>query len=218
MKWFCLLLSVFPLFGGSATLTFTKSFPGSVPAYVSVTVDHAGDLRYREAVDDEAPVKAHLSESEVAELWNLTEQLKFFKEPIESGLKVANTGKKTFRFVDESGTATEAVFNYSQLVPAQQLLDRFEQIAASERAYSDLSRTARFDKLGVNDSLAQIESLWLRKQLAAPGQFLPLLERVATHESYMHLARERAARLKDAFTAPSQAPQAPSPETTPTAK
>ena len=62
-------------------------------------------------------------------------------------------------------------------VTAKQLLDRFEQIAATERAYIDLDRTVHFDKLGVNDSLAQIESLWLRKQLAAPQQFVPLLNR-----------------------------------------
>jgi hypothetical protein len=42
--------------------------------------------------------------------------------------------------------------------------------------------------------------MWLNKQLAAPQQFVPLLTRVATHESFMHLARERAARLKEEFT------------------
>ena len=52
----------------------------------------------------------------------------------------------------------------------------------------------------MNDSLAQIESLWLRKQLAAPEQFVPLLTRVATHEAFMHLVRDRAARLRDEFT------------------
>ncbi len=60
----------------------------------------------------------------------------------------------------------------------------------------------------MNDSLAAIESLWLRKQLAAPDQFLPLLTRVATHESFMHLVRDRAARLKDEFTASAASPAA----------
>ena len=83
-----------------------------------------------------------------------------------------------------------------------QLLDKFENIAASERAYLDLDRTVHFDKLGVNDALANIESLWLRKLLVDPSQFVPLLTRVSTHASFMHLARERAARLKDEFQKP----------------
>ncbi len=60
----------------------------------------------------------------------------------------------------------------------------------------------RYDKLGVNDALAEIESMWLRKQLVAPQQFVPLLTRITTHESFMHLVRDRAARLKDEFQAP----------------
>ena len=93
------------------------------------------------------------------------------------------------------------MFNYSTNVTAQQLLTKLENIAATERTYIELERTIRFDKLGVNDALAQVESLWLRKELTAPLQFVPLLNRVASHESFMHLARERAARLKDQFQA-----------------
>ena len=85
---------------------------------------------------------------------------------------------------------------------AQALLARFEQIASTEQAWLELDHTVHYDKLGVNDALAQIESLWLHKQLVAPQQFLPLLTRIATHESFMHLVRDRAARLKDEFSAP----------------
>jgi hypothetical protein len=138
--------------------------------------------------------------------------LQFFKTPIESGLKVANTGKKTFRYEDEFGAATEVVFNYSTDLNAQQLLDRFEQIAASERAFIGLDRTVHFDKLGVNDSLAEIEALWVRKQLAAPAQFVPLLNRIINRESFMHLVRDRAARLKEEFLAPAPANVAASPK------
>jgi hypothetical protein len=87
-------------------------------------------------------------------------------------------------------------------VAAEQLLDRFENIAATERAWIDLDRTVHFDHLGINDSLAQVEDLWIKKQLIAPAQFVPLLTRITSHESIMHLARERAARLKDEFAVP----------------
>ncbi len=182
-------------------LTFTKSFPGSVPAYVSVEIDRTGALEYKESVQDDQPVKAQLPDGDTATLFSMAQKLDYFKSPLESGLKVANTGKKTFRYQDDSGATTEISFNYSTDPTAQQLLDQFEQIAASERAYLELDRSMRYDKLGVNDALAQIESLWLRKQLAAPQQFAPLLTRIATHQAFMHIVRERAARLKDEFQA-----------------
>lgn len=206
MKWLSFLLCAGWLCAGTSSLTFIKSFPGSDPAYESVQVERSGDFVYKEAEDDNLPIKAHLAQAQVDQLFGLAGELNDFKTPVESGLKVANMGKKTFRYTNESGVVTEAVFNFSTLPPAQQLLDQFEHIAASERAYADLDRTAKYDKLGVNDSLAEIESLWLHKELAAPLQFVPLLDRITAHESYMHIARERAARLKDAFTAPPEQP------------
>ena len=190
------------LSAASAKLTFTKSFPGSTPAYTYVSVDHTGALEYKESPTDDQPLKVQLHESETTPLFSMAQQLNYFRSPLESGLKVANTGKKTFRYEPESGPAIQATFNYSINPTAQQLLERFEQIAASERAYLELDSTMRYDKLGVNDALADIESLWLHKQLAAPEQFIPLLTRISTRESFMHLVRERAARLKDEFQAP----------------
>jgi hypothetical protein len=190
------------IFAATPNLTYTRSFPGSDPDYIYVNVDRSGALVYKESPKDDQPLKAQLQDAETAPLFDLAEKLDYFKLPIESGLKVANTGKKTFRYEGENGAPSEVTFNYSTNESAQALLARFEQIAATERSYIELDRTVHYDKLGVNDALAGIESLWLRKQLVAAQQFLPLLTRISTHESFMHLARERAARLKDEFTAP----------------
>jgi len=195
------------LFAATPKLTYTKTFPGSVPEYMYVTVDRTGALEYSESRGDDRPLTAQLPDADAAALFAMAEKLAYFKPPLESGLKVANMGKKTFRYDNENGVATQTSFNYSTNETAQQLLQRFEQIAATEHAYIDLDRTVHFDKLGVNDALAEIESLWLHKQLAAPQQFIPLFTRIATHESFMHLVRERAARLKDEFAAAS-GPQA----------
>jgi hypothetical protein len=197
---FALLLCwAVPLCAGTPKLIFTKSFPGSVPEYVRLDIDRTGAFEYRESAKDNQPLRAQLPNSDTAALFSMAEKLGYFKSPLESGLKVANTGKKTFRYENESGSPTEVSFNYSTNETAQQLLDRFEQIAATERAYLELDRTMRYDRLGVNDALAEIESIWLKKQLAAPEQFVPLLTRIASHEAFMHMVRERAAKLKDEF-------------------
>lgn len=198
--WALSLLAATTLFA-QEKITYTKSFPGSIPDYVSVLVAKDGALEYKEAPADDHPVRATLAQADVDAMFDMALKLNHFKGNIESGLKVANTGKKTFAYEDAKGTRTEAVFNYSTDPNAQQLLDKFEQIAESERAWLELDRTIHFDKLGVNDALAEIEQLWLNKQLTAPKQFIPLLTRVANHEAFMHLARERAARLKESFDA-----------------
>jgi hypothetical protein len=200
-----LMLSV-SLLAGTPKLIFTRSFPGSTPPYFFVCVERTGVLQYKETPTEDQPLTAQLQEADTAALFAMAEKLNYFKAPLESGLKVANTGKKTFRYENENGGVTEVSFNYSINETARQLLERFEQIGATERAYVDLDRAVRYDKLGVNQALAEIESLWLRKQLAAPLQFIPLFNRITTHESYMHLARERAAKLKDAFQAPPPSP------------
>ena len=210
LLWFVVALNI----TAGPALTYTRSFPGSTPDYFRIVIDQSGALQYSEAVKDAQPLHAQMASAETAPLFDMAKELGFFKGPLESGLKVANTGKKTFQFQDEAGAVSEATFNYSTNVTAQHLLDKFEQIATSERAYLDLDRTVHFDKLGVNDSLSQIESLWLRKQLTAPEQFVPLLTRVANHESFMHLARERAARLKDEIAKPAVADVSANPSKT----
>jgi hypothetical protein len=200
--WLLTVVLCAPLLALTPKISYTRSFPGSTPAYFCVYVDRAGALEYKESPIDDQPLKAQLPDSDAAALFGMAEKLNFFKMPLESGLKVANTGKKTFHYEDGSGPATEVTFNYSLNETAQQLQEKFELIAESERAYIELERTVRYDRLGVNDALAQVESLWLHKQLAAPKQFVPLLTRIISRESLMHLVRDRAARLKDEFEAP----------------
>lgn len=209
MKFLIFALVSSTVWAAPARLTFTKKFPKSTPPYTYVSVDRTGTLTYKESPDDSQPVTAHLQESDVDTLFGMAEKLGYFHSPLESGLKVADTGKKTFRYEPESGPVAEASFNYSVNPTAQQLLERFEDIAESERAFVTLQSTMRYDKLGVNDALADIESLWLRKQLAAPDQFIPLLTRISSHESFMHLVRARAARLKDEFQAAPTASSTP---------
>ena len=52
-----------------------------------------------------------------------------------------------------------------------------------------------FDKLGVNDAVLRVDTVWSQKRLVGREQFLPLLDRVAKNETFVNLARDRAARL-----------------------
>ena len=179
-------------------ITLSKYFKGSRPETSIVIVNKTGESIYKEALNDDQPLKFQLTESDTAEIFALAEKLGRFDHEVESGLKVANMGQKTFRFED-GAVKHEVKFNYSQDPDAQALLDWFERISETEQKYIDLDRAVHFDKLGVNQAILQVQLSWERKRLVSPQQFLPLLDRVIRNESFLHMARERAASLADAF-------------------
>lgn len=202
MKWALLLLLAGSLFAGDGPRIFySKSFPGSTPAYVEITLDHAGDAVYKEAPDDDLPLKFHLTEAETSEIFGLADKLDHFKNPLESGLKVAFMGTKTFRYVN-GAEQSEAKFNYTQDLSGQALQDWFERMSESEEMRIELERSAKYDRLGVDKALRTLLSAMDRKRLVALDQYLPMLDRIAKNESYMHTARAKAAELAEMIRAP----------------
>lgn len=201
MKWLCTILLCPLLLGAdSPRIYYSKSFPGSVPAFVAITIDQAGEGEYREAPDDESPLKFKVNDPDTRQIFDLADKLDRFKHPLESPLKVAFMGMKTFRFErgEEKG---EVKFNFSEDPAARDLADCFERISESEQHRISLERAAKYDKLGVMKALLQFETAWDRKRIVAADQFLPILDRIAKNESYLHEARLRAAKMADTIRA-----------------
>ena len=181
-------------------LFFSKSFPGSVPAYVAITVEQNGEGEYKEGPDDDSPLKFQLSATEVGEIFALAEKLDRFKRPLESPLKVAQMGMKTLRYED-GANKTEVKFNFSEDIDARTLTDWFERISETGQNYWILERAVKYDKLGVNKALLQFETSIDKKRVVSPQMFLPMLDRVAKNASYLNMARARAANLADSIRA-----------------
>jgi hypothetical protein len=202
MKLALLVLSIAAqtAFSADGRIVYTKSFPGSSPAFVLITVDRSGQVSYKEEADDDDPEKFKLEESGTEIMFDLATRLDHFKHPLESGLKVANMGQKTFRWEDGEA-ASEQKFNYSTDENAKALHDWFEAITETERLFAELKRAARHDKLGVHDALIHIEATWMQRRLTGAEQFLPLLDQIAQNEIYLHMARQRAAVLGEGIRA-----------------
>jgi len=196
-----LLAAALPVFAAEPRITFEKSFPGSVPAYVQVVVDKSGAAEYREDPKDDNPLKFQLKAGDTDTIFALAEKLGYFNHPLEASVKVAFMGAKTFRYSDGTNPGREVKFNYSEDVDAKTLLDWFERISESERNYIELERSVRFDKLGVQDAILRIEVLRNQQRLVAEQQFLPMLDRVQKNESFLHMARDRAAGLAESIRA-----------------
>ena len=194
--WLAALAAVNVALAGDAPpkIVFTKSFPGSVPAWFSITVEQSGASEYREDPKDELPIKFKMTEADTAQIFDLAQKLDYFKRKLESPAKVARMGDKTLHYEkgDQSG---ETTFNYTEDPDGRTITDWFERISETERHLIDLQRVVKYDKLGINDALLQLEITFDHKRLVAPEQFLPMLDRVIKNESFMHLARDRAAYL-----------------------
>jgi hypothetical protein len=193
------LLAGAALAADTPRVIYTKVFPGSSPAYVSITVAQDGAVSYKETADDDAET-FQIEPDAVTAIFDLSQKLDHFKGKIESGLKVANMGQKTFRWED-GAESSEAKYNYSHDENARLLQDWFERITESERAMLELKHALRYDKLGVYQALLNLETIWNAKRLAGSAQILPLLDRVAQNDVYIHMARERALALAAAIRA-----------------
>ena len=196
--WACLWLSAACALAQAATakIVFTKSFPGSVPAWFSITIDQTGAAEYREDPKDDNPLAFHLSDSDAAQIFELAGKLDYFKRKLESPAKVARMGDKTLHY-EKGSESGETTFNYTEDLDGRLITDWFERISETERHLIELERVVKYDKLGVNDAILQLEITMDKKRLVAPEQFLPMLNRVVKNESFMHQARQRAANLAD---------------------
>lgn len=202
MKWSLVLLFGSALFGGALLAQdaprffYSKAFPNSVPAYMQVTLEKSGEAEYKEAPDDDLPLKFKLTPPEITEVFGLVEKLDSFKHPIESGLKVAFMGTKTFR-LEKGGTKTEVQFNYSEDPTAKALWDWCERMTESAQHRVALDRAAKYDKLGVVKALNLLAYAVERKRLVGLEQYLPTLDRIIKNETYMHTARARASEIAE---------------------
>jgi hypothetical protein len=135
-----------------------------------------------------------LKPQETEEIFELAQKLDFFSQPLESGLKVANLGLKTFRYEDGE-KRNEVKFNYSRNPAGVVLEDWFDRIATTAQHMIRLDRAAQYDRLGVDRELLLLEVSLDKKRLAGAQMLLPVLDRIANNSSYMNRARERAANI-----------------------
>ena len=195
-----LLVAVTAVAADDSRIVYTKTFPGSIPAYFAVTIDRSGSATYNESQDADNAEHLQIEEKVTREIFDLAQKLDHFKNPLESGLKVANMGQKVLRWED-GAERHESKFNYSTIEDAKALTEQFEHISESMRLMLDLGRAMKHDRLGVNDAMLRIQIAWDSKRLVGTAQWLPLLDQVAKNETFVHMARERAAQLADAIRA-----------------
>lgn len=186
-------------------LTYSKSFHGSVPSFLQITVRQDGVARF-ESVDKpgDLPVTFDFTASKplVSRIFALVRALHdLAKPPLESKSKVGYMGTKMLAY-DDDGHHTQQTYNFTSVPAASELTDIFERIAASGEHAARLRHAVRYDHLGVVQELDGITQDWSEHQLLAPELLRPLLEQVANDPALMEIAHRRAhdllAEMRDA--------------------
>jgi hypothetical protein len=182
---------------GPPTITFRKVFKSSYPEFVEIKVDNTGKGTYdiRQLSDDANPQPLQIGAPIAQKIFDLAGKLHNFQGvDLEIHRKIASLGDKTFRY--ESGAEThEVTFNYTMDPTATELLNLFENLARQESDLADLQRTMRYDHLGVNDVMDQIQQDYDGKLLPEPERFLPLLDQLGADQKYINIARDKARTL-----------------------
>jgi hypothetical protein len=180
-----------------ATITYRKVFKSSYPEFTEIKIGQSGSASYdvRQLSDTASPQDAQISSALVARIFDLAAKLRNFDGiDIEMHHRIANLGQKTFTY--QRGNETHSVtFNYTLNEPAAQLLSIFDDLARQQTDLSDLERTMRYDRLGVNDVLQQVEKDYDNGLFLQPQQFLPALDQLASDTHFIDIARERARTL-----------------------
>ena len=182
---------------GNAEITYRKIFKTSYPEFVEIKVNQTGSGTYdiRQLDEDANPQPFEIGAPLAERIFSLATKLHNFQGvDLDVHRRLANLGEKTL--VYENGAEKhEAKFNYTLDDSASQLENIFEGLARQTSDISDLARTMRYDRLGVNDVLLQIESDVNNKLIPEPERLLPMLDQVAGDEKLIDIARQRARAL-----------------------
>ena len=181
----------------SPTIIYRKIFKSSYPEYVQIKVSQNGAATYdiRQLDEESEPVSFEINPPLVQRIFELASKLHNFQGvDLDIHRRIANLGEKTFQYT-KGAESHEVKFNYTLDDSATQLLNIFEGLARQESDLSNLQRVMRYDHLGVNDALVQIETDYNSKTFPEPERLLGALDQVSADDKFIDIARQRARTL-----------------------
>jgi hypothetical protein len=190
---------------GPEKLTFTRVFKSSTPEYIQIVVRNDSDTAsydIRQLDEDPGSAPFQVSSALRARMFSLAEKLHDFNGlDLDVHRKIAYLGEKTFKW-EQGSQSYETKFNYTLNPTAAELLRIFEGLARQQELFELINRSMRYDRLGVNDALVQLETDMNRGLLPEPQGLLPLLDQIGADERIVDIARQRARSLADRIRHP----------------
>ena len=184
----------------SAVFTYRRIFKSSTPEFIEIKIDENSDkasYEIRQLDEDPGATPFEISPALRQKIFALTAQLNHFSGlDLDIHRKIANLGEKTFRW-ERGSEAHEVKFNYTVNSAASQLLQLCEGLARQQELVEVLQRRIKYDRLGVNDALLQLETDLSKGVLPEPQQLLPQLDQISGDYRFVEIARQRARALAE---------------------
>ncbi|MGA3053886.1 MAG: hypothetical protein ABSD63_06745 [Candidatus Korobacteraceae bacterium] len=145
-----------------------------------------------------------MSEANRSKIFDLAKKLNYFQGDFDSRLKhIAQTGRKTLEYTsaDKHGSAS---YNWSQNADVQELSRLFVAIANTLDYGRKLSFQYRFDKLGMDARLNELEYIRANHYAEELNVIAPILRQIADDPDMMHISRQAAQHLLRSLSGPGQ--------------
>jgi hypothetical protein len=203
----CLLLLMFSWHSNAraqeaAVVTFTLDFPGSEPSHYAISVSSDGHSTYDsdgklspDSEGDPFHLDFSLSSETSRRVFDLAEKAHYFQGEIDSKKKnLASTGAKTLTYKDSSRN-TKATYNYSPMVPVQQVTALFQNLSTTLEFGRRLQYFHHYQKLALDEELKRMEGIADQDNLEEMAAVVPILRQIVTDTSVINPVRARAQRL-----------------------
>jgi hypothetical protein len=146
-----------------------------------------------------------MSEANRQKIFDSARNLNYFQRDCDSHLKhIAQTGAKTLIYKSSQAQGS-CTYNYSQNPDVQQLTQLFLGLATVLDYGHRLAWQYRFDKLGMDQLLRELESLQANHQIEELGAIESILRKIANDPSLMHISQQSAQHLLKTISPPGAA-------------
>lgn len=187
----------------SASVRFGFDWPQGIPWQkysIEVQADgksHFAGVPNGDDTHDTDPYQQDFSMSAAnrEKIFELSQKLNYFRSDVDSHLKhIAQTGKKTleYRSPQVQGMTT---YNWSQNADVEELTKLFQAISMTIDYGRKLAFQYRFDKLGIDDRLKELQDLQSSHGAEEIQVIAPMLHKIADDPNMMNISRQTAKHI-----------------------
>jgi len=168
----------------------------------SITVQSDGKSRFdgtphADETNDTDPYQQDftMSAANRQKIFDLAQKLNYFQGNFASPMKhIAQTGQKTLQYQSPQAQGS-ATYNWSQNSDVEELTRLFEAIAMTIDFGRKLAFQYRFDKLGMDKLLKELEDQQASHGVEELAIIAPMLRKIVNDPNLMNISRQRAERL-----------------------
>jgi hypothetical protein len=187
------------------TVTFTFDWPSVQPHRYIISVDSSGDAAYQSWMANPTAAQSIAGEPYMLKftvsavtcerIFALAQQLNYFNADFEYHKhRVAFTGDKTLSYADPDKNY-ETRYNWSENARIGELTALFQGISTTIESGRRLARLHRFDRLGLDEELKNLEYLAGEHAATELQIIAPTLQQIAGDPAVLNIARQRARHI-----------------------